>query len=631
MRLLFIILMISTCIYCGCGCKLNYEVKNNSIIKVKGVLSDDVSEGKPCVKGLTINEVYDKNKITHAAIKGKKVSLKKALDYVYENTNDLASNQVFFNTSGKITNENCFVMQKFARVCYETANIDSCCGRLCHIATVVGMQNVFGASNITKMEYVNDIDTLLIIGSEPGKDYPVFYNKLLKNKKVKILKVHTFLKGCSERECITTIKPGSETCLLNGLIHELIKKGVKSEVEGFKLLKETVKNYTPKFVTETCNLSKIDYKALVSALIQSKKFGVFHGMALTQHVNSLENIHSLLNLLLLKKGKVLTLRGEINVQGSGDLGGSPGVLPTGDLTTQNKLEEEWGEVGDAKGMNIMEALLLHPVKAAFLVEFNPLKSMPATKKVEQGLKDTFIVYFGAYHNTTSKRADVVIPIASLLESEGTVTNGERRLRKVNKVLSDRMELWEVLKQFSRKFKKIKKFNYKNSKEVFLEIQSLVKDYSKINADELWKGVDAWADKTIKHERFMPERFEGLDDSISKEYPFLLTTYRSKYSFLSNEITKNSKTLTKKREPIGFYFNISDLEKLKLEEGDKIKVTSSAGSLESEAYCADFLPKGIIGAYMHYSELKINTLFPVQFDEETFTPNYKGVAVKVEKV
>lgn len=623
--------MESSCIYCGCGCRLNYTVKNNKIIKISGVKSDEVSEGKPCVKGLTINEVWDKNRITTPTIKGEKTTLKKALEYAYNNTKELASNQVFFNTSGKITNENNFVMQKFARVCYKTPNIDSCCGRLCHIATVMGMQNVYGASNITKMKYVNDIDTLFIIGSEPDKDYPVFYNKLMKNKKVKILKIHSFVKGCNTRECVTTIKPGSETCLLNGLINELIRTGVKSKAEGFEILKETVKNYDADFITDICGLKKKEYKELVKSVINSQKFGIFHGMALTQHVNSLENVHSLLNLLLLKKGRVLTLRGEINVQGAGDLGGMPGVLPTGDLSTQEELEKNWGEISDAKGMNLIEALILHPVKAALLVEFDPFKSLPATKRVEKALKNTFVVYFGAYHNDTSRRADVVIPIASLIESEGSITNGERRIRKVNKVVRGEQELWDVLKEYSKLFKKEDKFEYINSKTVFKEIQKYVPSYSKINLNKLWKGEDQWADKKIKHERFMPEPFDGLDDATSEEYPYLLTTYRSKYSFLGDEITKNSKTLKNNRESIGFYFSKEDAKKLNIKNKTMVKVTSSAGELTSKAYVSEFLPPGIIGAYMHYSELKINTLYPVQFDEESFTPNYKGVAVRVEKV
>ncbi|MFX0206629.1 MAG: molybdopterin oxidoreductase family protein, partial [Candidatus Hodarchaeota archaeon] len=309
--------MESSCIYCGLGCRLNYEIDDNKILKITGVKSDDVSDGVPCIKGLTINEVYDKNRIRKPLIKKNdrqvQVTLSEAYNFIYENTKNLSPNDVFFNTSGKLTNENNYVMQKLARVCYKTANIDSCCGRICHIATVMGMLNVFGTSNLTRISNLDKIDTLLIIGSEPNKNYPTFFNKMMRKRDLKIIKIHSFEKSDNKREYLINILPGSQTSLLNGVINELIKKGVKSKVQGFKILEQKVKAYTPEFVCGTCKISRKNYIQLVNMVYESKSLGVFHGMALTQHVNSLENVHTLLNLVLLKKGKVLSLRGEVNV------------------------------------------------------------------------------------------------------------------------------------------------------------------------------------------------------------------------------------------------------------------------------------------------------------------------------
>ncbi len=628
--------MESSCIYCGCGCRLNFNVKDNKIISVSGVSSDDVSDGKPCIKGLTIHEVYDKNRIVSPMIKKegqfKKVTLKEALHYIYEKTKDLAPSDIFFNTSGKITNENNFVIQKFARVCYKTSNIDSCCGRLCHIATVMGMDNIFGVSNLTRMSYLDEIDTLFIFGSEPEKNYPVFYNKLVERKdRIKIIRVHSFIKGCSITDCIVNIVPGSENCLLNGIINELIKRGVKSNIEGFSLLKQMVKDYDEGFVCSTCRISKEDYSKIVDAIYRSKRFGIFHGMGLTQHVNSIENIHSLLNLVLLKDGKILTLRGEINVQGAGDLGGIPGILPTGSLSTKSKLEKVWGPIDVSKGVNILEAFMLSPKKVLFITEFNPFKSLPSLSTLRTKLRDSFIVYFGSFNNETSKMADVIIPIASLLESEGTITNGERRVRKVNKVISGGLELWEVLKEFSLLFGKQDLFNYKSGKDILREIVSLVPSYSKLNVNDIWGGNDGWADKEIKFKRFLPEPFDGLDDIESKEYPFILTTYRSAYAFLGDEVTKNSPTLRRLREKPGIYMNLDDMKSLGLKDGDRVAVVSSEAKVVTEVYGADYLPKGIVGAYIHYNKPLVNRLFPLKFDEESFTPNYKSVAVNIVKL
>ncbi len=622
----------SPCIYCGCGCRLNYLVKDNKINNILPIKLDIVSEGMPCIKGLLIKEVFDKNRITKPLIKinGRytKTTLAKALSFIYKNTKELPPNQVFFNTSGKITNENNFVIQKFARICYKTPNIDSCCARLCHNATVMAMNNVFGTPNLTDTQKIKNTDCLMIIGSEPENDYPVFYNKLIKNK-TKTIIINHLIKEPVNNGISITIKQGTETCLLNGIINELIKKGIKSSAEGFSILKTITKSYDEKYTCETCQIKIKNYKKIINEIYNSKTFGVFHGMGLTQNTNSIENVHSLLNLVLLKKGDIFSLRGEINVQGAGDMGGMPGILPTGDLSTTAELEKEWGDIPEYKGRNLIEAFFINPVKAVFITEFNPLKSMPDIKRLKKSLSKTFIVYFGSYFNETAKSADVVIPISALFESEGTITTGERRIRKVNRVIKGQKEIWQVLSKLSKNFGKSRYFKYKNSREIFSEIKKFVPDYSRLDINKIWKGEGEFAVKNKKFERFMPEKFEGRDEITDKEYSFLLTTFRSKNAFLGNETTGQSRTLNVITEKPGFYMNNLDMKRLKIKEGDEIIITSRINSIKSRAYSLSKIPRRMIGAYIHNTE--VNKLIPLVFDEESFTPNYKGIAVKVEKI
>ncbi len=570
--------MKSVCIFCGIGCELNYEVKDNTIIKVSG----------GCIKGLMIPEMYNKNRITHPRIKGKKTTYEKALEYIYKNTRGISPNEVFFNTSGKITNENNFAIQEFARTCFNTSNIDSCCGRLCHAATVMGMQNIFGTPNLTDISNLSKIDVLLIVGSEPEKNYPIFYSKVLQHN-IKQIRINPFL-----GKNTYTIRPGTECCILNGIINELIKKGLKKSYEGFDLLKRVVKKYTPKYVCEITGLNLKNYKKLVNEIYSSKSLGIFHGMGLTQHLNSIENVHSLLNLCLLKDAKIFTLRGEINVQGAGDLMPNFCKKPT----------------------TILDALYISPVKAVFITEFNPLRSLPDIDNVKKRLRNTFIVYFGSYENETSKSADVVIPIASLLGSKGTITNGERKIKIVNKIVDEGKELWQILCDLSKYYGRSLKFS--SSQEIFNQIKSKVRDYS-----------SGTPDKKIKWKRFMPEEFDGVDELPSKEYPFILTTYRSAYAFLTGEITKNSKTLNKFLEKQGIYLNPSDFKKLGLKQGEFVLVRSRVSSLKARAYVSEKLPQGLVGAYIH--TLPINKLFPMRFDEESFTPNYKCIPVSIKKI
>ncbi|MEM5766150.1 MAG: molybdopterin-dependent oxidoreductase [Candidatus Aenigmatarchaeota archaeon] len=635
----------SSCIYCGCGCRLNFLVDGNKIKKVLPDKEDPVSKGNPCIKGLTINEVVDKGRILYPMVrygkKLKKTTWKKAYEYIKKKLKDLSPDEIFFVPSGKTTNENNFVMQKFARL-LGSNNVDACCSRVCHRATVQAINNVFGiTANPWRMDEIYDRDCILIIGSNPASNYPVLFNRILEAKKkgAKILCVQPIKNQTSqEADLLMLIHAGTETAFLNGLMNFLIEnknydKSVE-KIDGFKELVCLVKDYTPEKVCGICGISKKDFENFSKLIAESKFFGAIHGMGLTQHVNAIENVHSLLNLVLLKNGKLLSFRGEVSVQGAGDMGGSPDELPVGQMINFERLEKFWGKkIEIKKGKNILEAFILSPVKACFVSGFNPAQSMPNLNQVQNNLKKMFLIQLDSYFNLTSKFAKVILPIPLLIEKNGTITNGERRVRLVKKVIEPPGEAkpeWLIFKELSKYFGLEKFFNYKNEKEILKEITEVIPAYMNIDPDFLIKGNDAWADKEIKFKKFMPENFEGLEDVRSKKYPFILTTFRSPYRFLTNEATSKSKTL-KKFEVDLCYINEKDAKRLKIRDGDKVEISNQNGKVKAKTKIKEFVPQGIVAMHFHSEKILVNKLFPIQFDEESFQPNFKIVAVKIKKL
>ncbi len=625
--------IVSTCIYCGCGCKLIYHVKNNKILKISGFSKDYMSEGKPCIKGLTINEVFDKNRITHPYIrKAKKlvkVSWNDALNRIYEKTKNIKSDEIFLNGSGKVTNEHNFLIYKLGTCLFNTANIDSCCGRLCHISTVKGVMDCFGASNLTKISNIDNIDTLFIIGSNPAVNYPVFWNKILKRKnKIKIISVQSLFNLTSKLgNVFLEIEPGTETLLLNGIINYLIKNNSFDKkarnFKNFKKLEKLTAKYNISYICKECEINEKEFLEVCKAVANSKKLGIFHGMGFTQHINSLENVHSLLNLVLFKNADLLTLRGEINVQGVGDVFSSNTQI----------FSKLWNKkIIKPKG-NLIKSLILNPVKVAFITEFNPAQSLPNLNKVHKNLEKMFIVYFGSYFNLTCDYADVILPVPTLFESLGTITNGEQRLILSNKPLKYKNpDMLEITKLLAKKFTKESLFLYKDSKQIFKELIMAVPDYNKIDADKIYLGEDTFAEKNIKYKRFFPEDYKGKDDKITKKFPFLLTTFREQHHFLTSEITDYSKTLRKlDKDRCHIFINPRDAEKLKIKDEDKINVISETSDIQSLARISDKVPKNLVATRFHYKEMLVNKLFPSKFDDVTFTPNYKCCAVRIEKL
>ncbi|MEM5792735.1 MAG: molybdopterin-dependent oxidoreductase [Candidatus Aenigmatarchaeota archaeon] len=633
------------CAYCGCGCRLNFLVEDGKIKKVLPEKDDEVSEGKPCIKGLSLGEVREKGRILKPMIRNgkglKEVSWDDAYKYIYKKTKDVDPDDIFFVPSGKITNEDNFVIQKFARIVFKTNNVDGCCSRLCHISTVRGLIDNFGNGAIpTKMNDIYDRDCLFIIGSNPASNYPVIFNRILKIKdKAKIISIQPITARISEFSDISIIiNPGTETVLLNGIMNVLIEKKVYDKkvesFEGFKALSEVVKSYPPEKVCDICGIKDSEFNEIVSVIENSKRFGVLHGMGLTQHTNAIENIHSLLNLIILKDGRLLSCRGEVNVQGVGDMGCSPNLSPLGQFQNMEEVEKIWGvKLPFSRGRNIIESFVISPAKVAFISGFNPAQSLPDLDRVHKNLKKMFLVVQEPYFNLTTNFAKVILPTPILMERNGTITNGERRVRPVRKVVEPMGESkpeWLIFKEFSSFFDCSNFFEYKNEKDIFYEITKVIPAYRNINVEKVYKGEDEFADKEVRFCRFIPEQFEGVEDVRSKKYPFILTTFRSQFHFLTDEMSSKSETLNKFDGPF-CYINPEDARDLDLKDGDIVKITSSVSSVSGEVKIDNKIPKGVVGAHFHFEKFLVNKLFPAQFDEETFTPNYKLVSVNIRKI
>jgi predicted molibdopterin-dependent oxidoreductase YjgC len=641
----------SICPYCGCGCRLLFVVDGGRIVKMFPDKTDNPSEGIACIKGLTIHETLssDEGRILSPLIRNGKdepfreASWEEAYSFIHQRTRDLAPNEVFINASGRVTNEDCYVTQKFARIAYKTNNVDACCARLCHVTTVQGLENCFGSrAAFSRMDGIYGLDCLFIVGSNPAGNYPVLYNRIMqaRRKGLKVVSTHALYSLTAKFSDVSLIVyPGTELILLNGIMNALIHQHTYDKsaesVEGFERLRSVAELYTIDFVRHACGVDLDQLNQLIEHIANSKALGIIHGMGLTQHVTGSANVHALLNLMILKNAQLLSLRGEINVQGVGDMGCLPDRLPTGPLATATALESIWGvEVPMGKGKSIVEAFLISPPRAAFISGMNPAQSLPNLNVVHRNLQQMFVVVMDHYHNLTTKFADVVLPTPLLFEREGTITNGERRVRHVRKVreaCGNCKPEWQIFSELSTYFACNDHFRYETIEAITDEIVRVVPTYRQVDVAAVYSGADAWPDKRMIFRRFMPEHFEGVEDIRSDKYPLILTSFRSMHHFLTDEMTSKSKTLMSFKEGPYCYLSAVDSKQLGISDGDQVEVSSSAGNVKCEARIDETIPKGRVGMHFHFDELLVNKLFTTQFDEKTFTPNYKMVAVSVRKL
>ncbi|MEM3523294.1 MAG: molybdopterin-dependent oxidoreductase [Thermoproteota archaeon] len=638
----------STCIYCGVGCRLNYVVESNAVVKVEPFKEDEVSEGYPCLRGLTVNEVIHKNRVLKPLIRENKdedfeeVSWDEAYRFIHDHLKSLEGNEVLFIPSGKASNENAYVMQKFARAVLKSNNVDGCCSRLCHANTISALNMMFGINGSPgRIEEVSTRDLILIIGSNPASNYPVIFGRVVraKAKGTKLIGVNSPLNETS-RFCDVNVqvKPDTQLVFINGLINELIRRGVSEDrksIQGFEQLAETASEYTPERVSKICGIEKEVFEKVAETVYSSKAFGIMHGMGLTQSRNGFLNVVSLLNLLILKGGVLLSGRGEINVQGMGDVGGvPPGFLPS--LVSKDVLEEAWGvELSEESGLNMIQALYLNPVKAVFALDVNLALSLPELESLHKRLQEMFIVLLHHHFNYTVNFANVVLPIAMLIEGYGTITNWERRIRLVRKVVEppgEAKQAWLLFKELSKYFGCEKLFPYGDEKEIFREVVGLTPAYKNVDVEKVYRGEDDWGTKKPAFTRYVPVHYEGVDYPVSKKYPYILVGVRTPYLFLHNELTSLSETLmnVNKKDIEACYMNPEDLKREGVSDGETIILSSPCGSLKVRVKADATVISGTIKMYIHSEKTPVNKLVPLNYTFNTFTPNYKSVAVGVRK-
>lgn len=634
----------STCAYCGCGCTLGYEVEGDKIIKIYPVTDDPVSLGKPCVKGLTLDalDLSDRLLVPSVKVKGeeKEVSYEEALDFILEKTKNIKPEEVAFIGSGECTNEDNFVFAKFARLVFGSNNID-CCARLCHGSTTTAMRKVFG--NPAMPNYMDDLtksDLIIMTGTNPAGNYPVAFNRVIEAKKngckVVVIDIDSS-ESSRQADLFIPINFRSATALFGGMIKRVLgEKRYDSEAEkkdGFALLKESVAKFDADYVIRKCAISADTFSQLFNYLISAKRPTFMHGMGMTQHTNGVNNVVSILNLAILTKANTIPMRGKINVQGAGDMGSCPDWLPFGG--SPSATQEFWHEkLNDIPGHHLTEFCYDPKVKVYFMLASNPAQSMPDLNRFYEQVKNTFVVYLHHHPSVTSEFADVSIPIPLLFENDGTISNGERRVVKVNSVNGKNQTIWPAWKfmaKLAHKLGKGEAFNYQNEADIFSEITKAVPAYAALDIKKITDDNNNFADKEKFFEKFAPfDDVQNENQADGEDYPLLLTTQRSPFHFNTGELTRRN---TKLKQAVGeaiCKINSKDALKYGINDKDMVVVESHLDHVTARGYVSDEFVEGVVTLPFHFEDCLVNKLFSLEYDPISRQPNLKSAWVKIYK-
>ncbi len=664
------------CPYCGVGCAMDYYVKDGRIVYARGN-PEGVNRGDDCIKGRFGWEfVHSEERLKKPLIKrnGKfvEVSWDEALDYIAEKFKEIrekyGADSIAGLSSAKCTNEENYLFQKFMRAVIGTNNVDHC-ARLCHASTVTGLMKVFGAGAMTNsIEDLMRAEVFFVIGSNTTSAHPVIgtmIKRAVKRGAKLIVADPRNIELARYADIHLRHRPGTDVALLNAMMQIIIKFGlvdeefVNSRTEGFEELKKVVENYPPEIVERITGVPKDDI-IRAAILYATHCSAIIYAMGITQHTTGTANVASLANLALLtgnvgKEGTgVNPLRGQNNVQGAGDMGALPNLLPGYiklDSEDVKKFEKIWNvKIPRNPGFTAME--MIHEagnrVRAMYIMGENPAVSDPDQKHSVEKLKSLdFLVVQDIFMSETAHLADVVLPAASSLEKEGTFTNTERRVQLLRKVVEPPGEAkpdWWIIKEIAKRMGA--NWNYSSPRDIFEEIRSVVPQYRGITYERIEKLGIQWPCPSEEHPgtkilhekrfptptglaRFSPYEYKPPVEEPDERYPFILTTGRTYEHFHTGTLTRKIDGFNTLVPEAFVEMCEEDARSIGLKDGDCVVVESRRGAIKVKVKIAG-IKKGVVFIPFHFAESAANVLTVDALDPEAKIPELKVAAVRIRR-
>ncbi len=326
---------------------------------------------------------------------------------------------------------------------------------------VQGYKRSFGSDGPPgAYEDLERADVILLIGANVAENHPILCWRLRSNPNATIIVVDPRVtKTAMMADLHLPLRPRSDLALVNGLIHFVIEHNlidreyIERYTTGFDALRESVREYTPERVAEITGLSPElicrtawTYARAEAAFI-GWTMGVNHSTKGTETVNAINNLALITGNIGRAGAAPFSITGQCNAMGTREAGFAsimPGYRKFESAADREELARLWNvpveRIPTQRGLaypDIIEAALEKKIRALWIIATNPIVSFPNLKALQQALEGLeFLVVQDGYHPTpTSEYAHLMLPAAMWGEKEGTYTNSERRVSKVNRAVA----------------------------------------------------------------------------------------------------------------------------------------------------------------------------------------------------
>ncbi len=518
------------CPYCGVGCGLEVsppaqpgkathrDSQGNPIWRVRGDKSHPSNQGMICVKGATIAESLDKNRLHYPMVREsldrefRRISWDEAFDIIKAQIQTVRFTQgpeaICMYGSGQFQTEDYYIAQKLLKGCLGSNNFDAN-SRLCMSSAVAGYIQSFGSDGPPCCyDDLELTDCVFLIGTNTAECHPIIFNRLekyrRKNRKVKMVVVDPRRTPTAEAADLhLAIRPGTDIDLLNGIAHLLMRWGyidagfIDECTSNFSAYAEVIRHYSEEVVARECGISVEDLETAARYWGESERVLSLWSMGVNQSTQGTAKVRTIINLHLMtgQIGKPgagpFSLTGQPNAMGGREAGGLAHLLPGYRLVKnpqhRAEVEDFWGlkrgQISATPGMTATDMIIgleNGTVGLLWIAATNPAVSMPDLKRTQAALmRSPFTIYQDAYYPTeTAAYAHMLLPAAQWSEKTGVMTNSERVVTfcpAFRRPPGEAKPDWEIFAEVGRRLGFVKEFDFACSAEVFAEFVQLTRD------------------------------------------------------------------------------------------------------------------------------------------------------------
>jgi ferredoxin-nitrate reductase len=691
----------STCCYCGVGCGVVINKQKNGSITLEGDKAHPVNKGMLCSKGLnlhyTVNDKTDRLLYPQMRYSKSMPMQKVSWDDALARTaavfktfiQKYGPDSVAFYASGQCLTEEYYVVNKLMKGFIGSNNIDTN-SRLCMSSAVVGYKIALGEDSVPVCyDDIELADCFYVTGANPAWCHPILWRRVeahkAANPDVKIIVVDPRATDtCGIADLHLQLNPGTDITLNHAIGRVLIENGdidldfITNHADGFEQYSRLVFERSVADAAQICGVTENDIRLAALYIGQAKGFISMWTMGLNQSAIGVNKNLSLINLNLItghigKPGSgPLSLTGQPNAMGGREVGGLANLLPAhrnlANPLHRAEVQKFWGgtEIAAKPGLTateMFEALNDGRLKAIWIMCTNPLTSLPNVRLAEEALKKAKFVVVQEVSNKpeTLAYADVILPAAAWAEKEGTMTNSERRISYLEKIIDAPGEALpdsEIICRFAQKMG-YKGFDFKNAAEIYAEHAKLTAkttiDISGLTYEILKReGTVQWPYKSKKNtgtprlftdKRFYTESKNALisavPDALNSElpdstYPFILTTGRIRDQWHTMSKTGKVNKLNQHIKQAFLEIHPLDAAQLGIKEGDVTVITSRRGEVQVKSKLSVEIKQGVVFMPMHWGKIlgndlnRVNNLTNDAVDPISKEPDFKYCAVSVQK-